>query len=140
MTSYPFDAVRFTYFSRASLDYIIKSGKKPDVLHIHNWETAIVGPLFWDIFVNEVQLKILLLHYFLFPWGKTLKVWFGYVLFFCCCLFIYFCKLIRILVVYMPFVFLFNILVMNKKIYSCANCNKCVIAPIYRALETLKYC
>lgn len=50
---YSDDFERFTYFSRASLDYIVKSGKKPDVLHIHNWETAIVGPLFWDIFVNQ---------------------------------------------------------------------------------------
>ena len=54
-----FDAFRFTYFSRASLDYIAKSGKQPDVLHIHNWETAIVGPLFWDIFVKQVQLDLL---------------------------------------------------------------------------------
>ncbi|KAL4609848.1 hypothetical protein ACB092_08G010400 [Castanea dentata] len=30
------DFERFTYFSRASLDYIVKSGKQPDVLHIHN--------------------------------------------------------------------------------------------------------
>ncbi|KAL7255916.1 hypothetical protein ACSBR1_009949 [Camellia fascicularis] len=43
----------FTYFSRASLDYIVKSGKQPDVLHIHNWQTAIVGPLFWDVFVTQ---------------------------------------------------------------------------------------
>ncbi|KHG02492.1 Glycogen synthase [Gossypium arboreum] len=43
----------FTYFSRASLDYIAKSGKQPDVLHLHNWETAIVGPLFWDIFAKQ---------------------------------------------------------------------------------------
>ncbi|XP_028074869.1 probable starch synthase 4, chloroplastic/amyloplastic isoform X4 [Camellia sinensis] len=43
----------FTYFSRASLDYIVKSGKQPDVLHIHNWQTAIVGPLFWDVFVKQ---------------------------------------------------------------------------------------
>lgn len=50
---YPNDFERFTYFSRASLDYIVKSGKQPDVLHIHNWETSIVGPLFWDIFVNQ---------------------------------------------------------------------------------------
>lgn len=50
---YSDDFERFTYFSRASLDYIAKSGKQPDVLHIHNWETAIVGPLFWDIFVNQ---------------------------------------------------------------------------------------
>ncbi|KAJ0726335.1 putative starch synthase, catalytic domain-containing protein [Helianthus annuus] len=50
---YPNDFERFSYFSRASLDYILKSGKKPDVIHIHNWETSIVGPLFWDIFANQ---------------------------------------------------------------------------------------
>ncbi|CDP02666.1 unnamed protein product [Coffea canephora] len=47
------DFERFTYFSRASLDYLVKSGKKPDIVHIHNWETSIVGPLFWDVFVNQ---------------------------------------------------------------------------------------
>ncbi|XP_047159652.1 probable starch synthase 4, chloroplastic/amyloplastic isoform X2 [Vigna umbellata] len=50
---YPDDFERFSYFCRASLDYIVKCGKQPDVLHIHNWETAIVGPLFWDIFVKQ---------------------------------------------------------------------------------------
>ncbi|KAL9815546.1 putative starch synthase [Arabidopsis thaliana] len=50
---YQDDFDRFAYFSRASLDYIAKSGKQPDVLHIHNWQTAIVGPLFWDVFVNQ---------------------------------------------------------------------------------------
>ncbi|KAK9053187.1 hypothetical protein SSX86_029819 [Deinandra increscens subsp. villosa] len=50
---YPDDFERFSYFSRASLDYILKSGKQPDVIHIHNWETSIVGPLFWDIFVKK---------------------------------------------------------------------------------------
>ncbi|CAI9777718.1 unnamed protein product [Fraxinus pennsylvanica] len=50
---YSNDFERFTYFSRASLDYIVKSGKQPDVLHIHNWQTSIIGPLFWDIFVNQ---------------------------------------------------------------------------------------
>ncbi|XP_052879739.1 probable starch synthase 4, chloroplastic/amyloplastic isoform X2 [Gossypium arboreum] len=50
---HPDDFERFTYFSRASLDYIAKSGKQPDVLHLHNWETAIVGPLFWDIFAKQ---------------------------------------------------------------------------------------
>ncbi|KAL3813735.1 hypothetical protein ACJIZ3_015003 [Penstemon smallii] len=47
------DFERFTYFSRASLDYLVKSGKRPNVLHIHNWQTSIVGPLFWDVFVNK---------------------------------------------------------------------------------------
>ncbi|KAE8693386.1 putative transporter [Hibiscus syriacus] len=45
----------FTYFSRASLDYIAKSGKQSDVLHLHNWENAIVGPIFWDIFANQMH-------------------------------------------------------------------------------------
>ncbi|CAB4314403.1 unnamed protein product [Prunus armeniaca] len=55
---YSDDFERFTYFSRASLDYIVKSGKQPDVIHIHNWETAIIGPLFWDIMLNR-DLKCL---------------------------------------------------------------------------------
>ncbi|XP_038971224.1 glycogen synthase-like isoform X1 [Phoenix dactylifera] len=50
---YSDDFERFTYFSRASMDYLVKSGKQPDILHIHNWETAIIGPLFWDIFVHQ---------------------------------------------------------------------------------------
>ncbi|KAG4992188.1 hypothetical protein JHK87_025645 [Glycine soja] len=45
---YPDDFERFSYFCRASLDYIVKCGKQPDVLHLHNWGTAIVGPLFRD--------------------------------------------------------------------------------------------
>ncbi|KAL1537020.1 starch synthase [Salvia divinorum] len=47
------DFERFTYFSRASLDYLVKLGKRPDVLHIHNWQTSVVGPLFWDVFVSQ---------------------------------------------------------------------------------------
>ncbi|KAL5143174.1 putative starch synthase 4, chloroplastic/amyloplastic [Glycine soja] len=47
---YPDDFERFSYFCRASLDYIVKCGKQPDVLHLHNWGTAIVGPLFRDTF------------------------------------------------------------------------------------------
>ncbi|XAR51436.1 hypothetical protein NMG60_11006067 [Bertholletia excelsa] len=50
---YSNDFERFSYFSRAAMDYIVKSGKQPDVLHIHNWQTAIIGPLFWDVFVKQ---------------------------------------------------------------------------------------
>ncbi|KAF5961002.1 hypothetical protein HYC85_002211 [Camellia sinensis] len=55
---YSNDFERFTYFSRASLDYIVKSGKQPDVLHIHNWQTAIVGPLFWDCLEQPDKLGL----------------------------------------------------------------------------------
>lgn len=43
---------RFTYFSRAALEYLQKVGKQPDILHLHNWQTAAIAPLFWDIFYN----------------------------------------------------------------------------------------
>lgn len=41
----------------------MKSGKHPDILHIHNWETAIVAPLFWDISVHQVGILCLFLHF-----------------------------------------------------------------------------
>ncbi|KAJ7522165.1 hypothetical protein O6H91_19G085600 [Diphasiastrum complanatum] len=50
---YEDDFERFTYFSRAALDYIIKAAKRPDILHIHNWQTAAVAPLFWDNFASQ---------------------------------------------------------------------------------------
>ncbi|KAH9300817.1 hypothetical protein KI387_012400, partial [Taxus chinensis] len=50
---YEDDFERFTYFCRASLEYLVKSGKQPDILHLHNWHTASVAPLFWDIFVHQ---------------------------------------------------------------------------------------
>ncbi|KAL0677365.1 hypothetical protein Bca4012_005346 [Brassica carinata] len=55
---YPDDVDRFAYFSRASLDYIAKSGKQPDVLHIHNWQTAIVGPLDLKCLVPPERLEL----------------------------------------------------------------------------------
>ncbi|KAI8534655.1 hypothetical protein RHMOL_Rhmol10G0106900 [Rhododendron molle] len=54
---YADDFERFSYFSRASLDYILRSGKQPDVIHIHNWQTAIVGPLFWDVFSEQCLVQ-----------------------------------------------------------------------------------
>ena len=48
------DAFRFAYFSRASLDYLVKLQNCPDILHIRLGD-SIVGPLFWDIFVNQVK-------------------------------------------------------------------------------------
>lgn len=36
------DFKRFTYFCRAALEFIYKAGKKPDVIHCHDWQTALV--------------------------------------------------------------------------------------------------
>ena len=36
----PDDAVRFLFFSRAALEFLHRSGKQPDILHVHDWQVS----------------------------------------------------------------------------------------------------
>ncbi|KAH7284391.1 hypothetical protein KP509_34G052700 [Ceratopteris richardii] len=54
---YKDDFERFSYFCRAALEYILKSGKQPDVLHLHDWQTALVAPMFWELYASQVCLQ-----------------------------------------------------------------------------------
>jgi starch synthase len=38
--SEPDDFRRFTYFCRAAMEFLLQSGKRPDI--IHDWQTAVV--------------------------------------------------------------------------------------------------
>eukprot|EP00898_Chlorokybus_atmophyticus_P004848 jgi/Chlat1/5364/Chrsp35S05211 len=44
------DFDRFAYFSRAALELLSKLGRREDIIHIHNWQTALVAPLYWDVY------------------------------------------------------------------------------------------
>ncbi|KAL2930786.1 putative starch synthase 4 chloroplastic/amyloplastic, partial [Bienertia sinuspersici] len=44
------DFKRFSFFSRAALELLLQSGKKPDMIHCHDWQTAFVAPLYWDLY------------------------------------------------------------------------------------------
>jgi starch synthase len=44
------DVERFLYFCKTTVEYLYKSGKKPDIIHIHDWPTAIIAPLIQDIY------------------------------------------------------------------------------------------
>jgi len=63
------DIDRFIYFSRAVLEYLFKSGKKIDILHIHDWPTSLVALLYKKMyralgfFVKGVVLTIHNLQY-----------------------------------------------------------------------------
>ena len=46
----PDDIERYTYFSRTTLEFLHKTGKKVDVLHFHDWQTAAIAPLYNDIY------------------------------------------------------------------------------------------
>jgi len=39
------DVERYTYFSLATLEFLKASGREPDVIHLHEWQTAIAAPL-----------------------------------------------------------------------------------------------
>eukprot|EP01018_Ginkgo_biloba_P034494 Gb_31278 [translate_table: standard] len=47
------DFKRFTFFSRAALEFLLQAGKRPDVIHCHDWQTACVAPLYWDIYAPQ---------------------------------------------------------------------------------------
>ncbi|GAB4837266.1 hypothetical protein Ancab_002168 [Ancistrocladus abbreviatus] len=47
------DFKRFSFFSRAALELLLKAGKKPDILHCHDWQTAFVALLYWEIYVHK---------------------------------------------------------------------------------------
>nr|XP_018678302.1 PREDICTED: probable starch synthase 4, chloroplastic/amyloplastic isoform X2 [Musa acuminata subsp. malaccensis] len=47
------DFKRFSFFSRAALELLYQAGKKPDIIHCHDWQTAFVAPLYWDIYAAK---------------------------------------------------------------------------------------
>ncbi|KAL3741546.1 hypothetical protein ACJRO7_017070 [Eucalyptus globulus] len=49
----PDDFKRFSFFSRAALELLLQSGKKPDIIHCHDWQTAFVAPLYWDLYAPK---------------------------------------------------------------------------------------
>jgi starch synthase len=48
---FPDDIDRFVYFSRAVLEYLFKSGKNPDILHLHDWPVSLAAPLYKEMYI-----------------------------------------------------------------------------------------
>jgi len=44
------DVERFAFFSKAALEFLLKSGKRPDVIHCHDWQTALVPVLLYEMY------------------------------------------------------------------------------------------
>ncbi|GLU13941.1 hypothetical protein SLE2022_305440 [Rubroshorea leprosula] len=47
------DFKRFSFFSRAALELLLQADKKPDIIHCHDWQTAFVAPLYWDLYAPK---------------------------------------------------------------------------------------
>ena len=44
------DVLRFAFLSKAALEFMLKSTKRPDVIHCHDWQTALVPVLLYEIY------------------------------------------------------------------------------------------
>ena len=42
------DPLRFAYFTLVALEYLLKANKHPDILHLHDWPTALAAPLYHE--------------------------------------------------------------------------------------------
>ncbi len=44
------DDQRFAFFSRAALEFMLKSDKHPDIIHCHDWQTGLVPVLLYEMY------------------------------------------------------------------------------------------
>jgi starch synthase len=44
------DDERFAFFSNAALEFMLKSGKRPEIIHCHDWQTALVPVLLYEVY------------------------------------------------------------------------------------------
>lgn len=51
------DNFRFTYFTKTAMEYLLKKGKKPDILHLNDWLTSLGAPLYYKVYQSK-GLKI----------------------------------------------------------------------------------
>jgi starch synthase len=46
------DPLRFAFFCKAAMEFLLKSDKRPDVIHTHDWQTALVPVLLYEIYAR----------------------------------------------------------------------------------------
>ena len=44
------DPMRFAFFSKAALEFLLRSNKRPDIIHCHDWQTGLVPVMLYEIY------------------------------------------------------------------------------------------
>jgi starch synthase len=47
------DPERFAFFSRAALEFMLKTNKHPDIIHCHDWQTGLVPVLLFEVYKHH---------------------------------------------------------------------------------------
>jgi starch synthase len=51
------DNMRFAFFSKAALEFLQQSNKRPDVIHCHDWQTGLVPVMLFENYKYEMGLQ-----------------------------------------------------------------------------------
>lgn len=46
------DPLRFAFFCKAAMEFLLKSNKRPDIIHCHDWQTGLVPVLLYEIYAR----------------------------------------------------------------------------------------
>ncbi|MEE9354650.1 MAG: glycogen synthase [Methylococcaceae bacterium] len=44
------DILRYAFFCRAGVEFLLQSGKHPDIIHCHDWQTALVPVFLYEVY------------------------------------------------------------------------------------------
>ncbi len=46
------DPLRFAFFCKAAMEFMLKANKRPDIIHCHDWQTGLVPVLLYEIYAR----------------------------------------------------------------------------------------
>jgi starch synthase len=61
------DPMRFAFFSKAAMEFLLLSNKRPDVIHCHDWQTGLIPVMLFEIYKYngmEFQRTLYTIHNF----------------------------------------------------------------------------
>lgn len=47
------ETMRFAFFSKAALEFMLKTDKRPEVIHCHDWQTGLVPVMLYEIYAHQ---------------------------------------------------------------------------------------
>jgi len=47
------DVMRYAFFCKAALEFLLKSGKRPDIIHCHDWQTGLLPVMLAEIYQHH---------------------------------------------------------------------------------------
>ena len=59
---FPDEHVRFAFFTKAAMEFLLKSGKRPDVIHTHDLQTAPAPVLLYELYAYSGMDRVRAVH------------------------------------------------------------------------------